>query len=68
MRHTLTRVKRKILVFNKMKHKGLSYDGACKELEGELRVIKKNEKPRGKPKKDFKTDFQKLCAGQGNGN
>ena len=36
----LNKTERKILVYNKMKQKGLSYEQACKEVEFELNHLK----------------------------
>lgn len=47
----LTRTEKKILVYNKMKQKGLSYDEACKELTQELDYLEtKPKKKRGQTK------------------
>lgn len=56
----------KILVFNKMKNKGMSYDQACKELEKEINAIIENSKKKPDVKKSpdkFKEEFAKLTHG-----
>ena len=64
-----TRTEMKILVYNKMKMRGLSHDLACKELEQEIKEIIENSKEKHvkeiKPKKDkFKKEFSKLTNGK----
>ena len=34
----------KILVYNKMKHKGMTYDDAYREVNEEIRSVKSNKK------------------------
>lgn len=36
----LNKTERKILVYNKMKQKGLTYEQACKELQKEIEHLK----------------------------
>jgi hypothetical protein len=73
-----SRTEMKILVFNKMKKKGMNYDSAYKELSEEIEYFnnenKKNEKKRSEEKleknkkkdknKKFKEEFNKLCKGE----
>jgi hypothetical protein len=40
----LTKTERKILVYNKMKLKGLSHDEAYKEVESEIKHLKEMKK------------------------
>lgn len=60
MRKTLKRVERKILVYNKMKNKGLSYEQACNELEQELKYLNEQQKQKQQvlPQTDFKEELQ----------
>jgi hypothetical protein len=55
-----TRIEMKIFIFNKMKHKGLTYDQAYKELSGEIEAVKKNCNNAPKEKPSFKEEFGKL--------
>jgi len=50
----------KILIFNKMKHRGLTYDQAYKELSGEIEAVKENCNNIPKEKPSFKEEFGKL--------
>lgn len=56
---------RKILVYNKMKRKGLSYDQAVKEVCDEMRQVKKNhkEEKQKEVEKPFKEKFMELKNG-----
>ena len=54
----------KILVFNKMKIKGLSYDQACKELDKEVIEIVRNTKKKKDPKPNFKEEFKNIKNGR----
>jgi len=69
-----TRTEMKILIYNKMKNKHLSYDQAKKELADEVasciannEKMRKEEKERKKSEKNdakkFKEDFEKLTNG-----
>jgi len=64
---TLTSTEKKILVYNKMKRKGLTYEQACEELTQELELMNKQQleknKERRNKKTDFKTEFKKLVRG-----
>ena len=63
MNKTLTKTERKILVYNKIKNKGLDYNSACKELEKELGIIKKNQRSKKRKKKiTFNEAFKELQA------
>jgi len=71
-----TRTEMKILVFNKMKNRGLSYENACKQLEKEIEGIIsidqkyekrekakiKREKKKEQGKKDQQAKFKKEFA------
>lgn len=57
-----TSTEMKILIFNKVK-RGMTYDQACKELEGEISECIKNSKTK-KEKPSFKEEFEKLKDGQ----
>ena len=67
-----TKTEMKLLVHNKIKTRGLSYDEACEELNMEIEEIIKNSSLKHKkevkeknPKKDdFKKHFQKLTDGK----
>lgn len=52
----LNKTERKILVYNKMKQKGLSYEQACKEVEFELNHLKElTQKKREEKKQNGQT-------------
>ena len=50
----------KILVYNKMKLKGMDYDSACKQVMEEVETINKNKKIPKEKEVDFKEEFKKL--------
>ena len=53
----------KILVYNKMKSKGMSYDQACAELRGEISQCIENSKTKRDDAPNFKEEFDKLRNG-----
>lgn len=54
-RKPLKKAERKMLVFNKMNRKGLSYKQACKELEQELAYLEKQKEAKRIKKRERKS-------------
>lgn len=59
----LTKTEMKILVYNKVKRDGISYDEAKNQLSKEIETMLKNQKKK-EEKKDFKEEFNKLKNGK----
>jgi len=57
-----TKTEMKILVFNKMKQKGLDYVHACKELSEEIEAVRENHNNIVKEKPTFREEFKKLTG------
>jgi len=55
-----TKTEMKMLVYNKMKLKGMSYDAACKQIMEEVETINKNKVVPKEKEADFKEEFKKL--------
>jgi len=58
-----TRQEMKILIYNKMKQKGMSYENARKELAEEIEKVRENTVKEEKPAPSFKEQFEKLKNG-----
>ena len=52
----------KIIVFNKMKNKKMSYEDACKELNGEIDQMVENSKKKNTKKEKPSLDFDKIFS------
>jgi hypothetical protein len=58
---TFTKEEMKLLVYNKINKKGMSYEQAYQEVKEELQLCKKNhEKKPMKDNKNFKKEFMRL--------
>jgi len=58
----LSVIEMKIIVFNKMKNKKMSYDEACKELKGEIDQMVENSKKKNTKKEKPSLDFDKIFS------
>ena len=55
-----TKTEMKILVYNKMKLKGMDYAAACKQVMEEVEIMNKNKNIPKEKEIDFKEEFKKL--------
>ena len=55
-----TRTEMKMLVYNKMKLKGMDYESACKQVMEEVEIMNKNKNIPKEKEIDFKEEFKKL--------
>ena len=58
-----SRTELKILIYNKMKRHGLTYDQAYKEVTRDIEVVRANHKKKTEKKPNFNEEFQKLTNG-----